>query len=812
MPNDVASMLGVPELDAPPPQPAPTAAPAQPTAETSGLAINNPLNLRPMPGGQWQGQTGVSPGGFATFGDIGSGWNAAEQNLQAKVTKHGLTTIQGIIGDPTNGWAPPSDHNDPAAYAAKVATALGVKPTDDISQRLTTDADFRHQMLSAMAAVETGKQVVFGGSASPQLADALGLTAQERAALQTGPQPASPEADVPGSKAEFNFGPQMGAMSQAAVARFHALANDPNRGIDPNASAGSPKLPYYVTPGTPVPQTAGIHWVDANGQEHVNPGGALENAGAAIQGAFQGLPVDLGSSLTRMTGGAFGVGTPQAALAADAAEQRRYAIEHLGDPYAQAGRFAGQALLGTGAALAVPELEAPAALGSVGRVAATGLTNALRGVVATAPSVGANPQPVAQQLATGALTGVVAPAITGAVGKAAGAVTGIGRQVAPDVAALADTAQSKYGIKLASGQVMGANGDRGAATAYSTMLGNNADVRAANSVQRQQWQKGVTGTYGDPTGNISPEALSASRARIGGVMNDVASRSSISPQAADATQTRIGQIISDAQKVLPDNEVKPLLNMAQSIGDVRGPQGISGESYQALTRQDAPLDRLESSDNSNVAHYASQIHDALNDGLAASSSPEDIETLRNARFQYKNLMTVAKAARNQNNIGIDGVLTPNSLNTATTSNFKGRAFQGAGDLDELNAIRNKFMTEPPNSFTSNRAADLIGPFKTGLEAAGATGLIGTLLNRPETALAAGSSALAGYGAKAAAQAIKQNKVAGSAANIVARSLPNAPGTVNALSGLRNVSKAIEVPLSALVGVQGVGALQPAGAQ
>ena len=90
--------------------------------------------------------------------------NAADTNLQAKVSKHGLTTVAGIIAIRRMVRAPASDNNDPAAYAAKVAAGLGIKPTDDISQRLLTDPTFRHT-LEQMAAVETGAPQKFGGGA-----------------------------------------------------------------------------------------------------------------------------------------------------------------------------------------------------------------------------------------------------------------------------------------------------------------------------------------------------------------------------------------------------------------------------------------------------------------------------------------------------------------------------------------------------------------------------------------------------------------------------------------------------------------------
>lgn len=156
------------ELVDPSQPPAPQGQPAsQPqTADANaprGLRNNNPLNLRPLPQGQWNGQTGTDSAGYATFASPQDGWNAAHQNLISYATHHGINTVQGVIGR----WAPAgADGNDPAAYAATVSKALGVDPTAPINLQ---DAGTREKLLSAMANVELGQP--YGGpqaAAQPQ--------------------------------------------------------------------------------------------------------------------------------------------------------------------------------------------------------------------------------------------------------------------------------------------------------------------------------------------------------------------------------------------------------------------------------------------------------------------------------------------------------------------------------------------------------------------------------------------------------------------------------------------------------------------
>jgi hypothetical protein len=97
--------------------------------------------------------TGVDPDGYAIFDTPLSGIAAADHNLQAYSTHHGLNTVAGIIGR----WAPAGDGaNDPNGYAATVAKAMGVQPGDVLDM---ANPGTREKLMSAMAGVENGRAV-----------------------------------------------------------------------------------------------------------------------------------------------------------------------------------------------------------------------------------------------------------------------------------------------------------------------------------------------------------------------------------------------------------------------------------------------------------------------------------------------------------------------------------------------------------------------------------------------------------------------------------------------------------------------------
>lgn len=114
--------------------------PAAPVSDGTAVGVrnNNPGNLKDPGTGQFQ-----------TFSTPQQGIQAADANLLAYQTKHGINTIQGIV----NRWAPQGDgNNDPAAYAAAVSKATGIPAGQSVD---LTQPGVRSQILNAMFDVES---------------------------------------------------------------------------------------------------------------------------------------------------------------------------------------------------------------------------------------------------------------------------------------------------------------------------------------------------------------------------------------------------------------------------------------------------------------------------------------------------------------------------------------------------------------------------------------------------------------------------------------------------------------------------------
>jgi hypothetical protein len=153
--------------------------------EPRGIRNNNPLNIEA--GGFTQGQPGYSgsDGRFAKFENQDQGIGAADKLLQVYANKHGLNTVEGIVGR----WAPAGDGNNVSAYAQNVAKQLQVDPAAPLDMN---DPGMRQKLVLAMAQHENGKPIQVaarGGMPTPDTAPTPAPAGQQMAQAAPGSAP-----------------------------------------------------------------------------------------------------------------------------------------------------------------------------------------------------------------------------------------------------------------------------------------------------------------------------------------------------------------------------------------------------------------------------------------------------------------------------------------------------------------------------------------------------------------------------------------------------------------------------------------------
>lgn len=321
------------------------------------------------------------------------------------------------------------------------------------------------------------------------------------------------------------------------------------------------------------------------------------------------------------------------------------------------------------------------------RVGIGGTTNALIGGADSAARGGG-----AGEIATGAGVGGAFGAGAPLVGRAVGA--GAKYVMRPSNDAVTNRLLSianQEGIPIGAAQASRSP----ALNKLSQIAGQfpGSGQQAFRGDQISAFTNAVARTFGENTDLLTPQVMKSAKRRIGSEFDHVAANTNI--KVDQSFQNSLLQIAQDAKSVLSDSELRPLYNqLTQIIKKVNNGE-ISGETYQAMTRKGTPLDRLMKSENSNVKYYASGIRETLDDALERSAPPDLADRLSKARYQYKNLMTVAPLVVK----GAPGEISPLALNQRVNVAFKDRAFRGGGELGDLAEVGQRFFRAPPDSGT-----------------------------------------------------------------------------------------------------------------
>ncbi len=505
------------------------------------------------------------------------------------------------------------------------------------------------------------------------------------------------------------------------------------KAIDQLAPKGSVKNPYAQVDEGDTPDEPGAYFIDLKGKLQRTPGGEtdandvktayeagdhkkasklamemIENqqdalGAGALSGFLLGGKNEAGAILQHpldfVTGGGINAPSIQASIGKLDA---RDAVREANHPYATnfgrgLGAVTGGALISaaTGGAADAPlafrvpmaALEGGAVGGAQGYLAGDG-TNAQR-----LPGA-------AQGAKFGAMLGPGGE-IAGDAGRYVGNKL-LGLAVSPETAALAKAARDNHGIDLRGGQIADSHFVKFMDSVLNRTPGTGYASKSA--AQSAQFTRAVAKTFGEDADGLTPQVMARARKRIGDEFDRVGAATTIKDAAQLGTDLDV--IVSEAGKTLPKSEVTILKGRLKDIKtafkkDAAGNLELSGESYQALTRKDTPLDRLTKSSDPNVRHYAQAMKDELLNAVQRNASVDDVAALKLARSQWAKMKTVEGLAEKA---GPEGEISPALLLQAMRSNYDNLAYDGGGSLGELAKIGQRFLKEPPSSGTAERLA------------------------------------------------------------------------------------------------------------
>lgn len=223
--------------------------------------------------------------------------------------------------------------------------------------------------------------------------------------------------------------------------------------------------------------------------------------------------------------------------------------------------------------------------------------------------------------------------------------------------------------------------------------------------QQDNFNRALSNTIGENSPRITPELLGNARARIVSVFDDFAKGETLNftPDHGRA----LSDIVTNAASSVTKGETAPIFRQVQNIVEAIGSgKTMTGERYLALTRRGAPLDAAMQSGNPNIAHFASQVRDVLDDALMASVAPEKAVGLKEARAQYKALKTLEPLtlrATDAESVAkpVEGDISPAALRARVNQQYTRSAYDapGTNPLNDLANIGQRFLKDPRDSGT-----------------------------------------------------------------------------------------------------------------
>lgn len=382
-----------------------------------------------------------------------------------------------------------------------------------------------------------------------------------------------------------------------------------------------------------------------------------------------------------------------------------------------------------------PEAVAGYLAGNVGTTLAGGAALRGAGLFAQAPRAVAagealiNPQTYRAAIGAGALQGALQPTLpeenrgfntaigAGAGALGLGAVNALGQVAQPVKNVIGEAGQKAVQVLKDAGVPLDAAQATGSAmlTRAKAMLSDNPFTAGAeqafNSFQQSAYNRAISKTMGENSLSITPDIIAKAKTRIGGIYDDVASKVNINYRYMGKA---LSDIEDEAKHVLNEQQYSVVKNNIDNIIEkaTKGNGVLDASQYQNVKKT---LDKLSMSKDSDIASYAREMRDALNQGLSksaeASGNKQLVAQLKEANKQWGNMRKIEDVALRSPS----GDVSPAQLYNSLTTKAKRNAFYAEDkSLAELASAGKQILpSKTPNSGTVARLAAQAAPAAVG---------------------------------------------------------------------------------------------------
>lgn len=337
-------------------------------------------------------------------------------------------------------------------------------------------------------------------------------------------------------------------------------------------------------------------------------------------------------------------------------------------------------------------IEAGSKLPFLAKTAASGISNALEGGAFGALNPLLDEQPIEDRVKGGAVLGgalgTAVPVAYGAGGKVADWMSGA---VDPAAAKLAVKLKNDYGIDIPSYQLssnptiqkMGSILER-----LGLTKGNHSNQQAMSAVGKAIGHEGETSGLTEQVMNSARTSNSKGYDEVLDKIGEI--------KAGDLDQ-KLASILDDAETTLDANQIQPLRKLADKIlNNVKEGDVIPAKVYKDMIKKDSILDRATNSPT--IGRHAEDIEDALRDSLRNSASEQDLKTLTDLDYKWKNMRTVEKLAAKSD---ASGQISLSKLTAPVNKSYKDSAYKGAGALGDIAKGARTFGLSPSSGTAEN---------------------------------------------------------------------------------------------------------------
>lgn len=228
----------------------------------------------------------------------------------------------------------------------------------------------------------------------------------------------------------------------------------------------------------------------------------------------------------------------------------------------------------------------------------------------------------------------------------------------------------------------------------------------ARDVAGRQFTRAALKRVGENSDLATPQVIDRAFTRIGGQMDQLAARTTVpvDPPLIGKLRAARDEYNSTVPQGTRRSIVDDLFNDFQGKAVSPGSPGfLDGNKVQRLRSRLTRLQRGAYNDPEYSELLGGYV-EALDDAIERAMPKATVQAWQQARRQYRNLIPLAKASVGAGEQAAEGIITPQRLRSALTSDQRGKRdyARGRGDYAALTHAGNFVMTPLPNSGTAQR--------------------------------------------------------------------------------------------------------------